>query len=71
MPKVNIDNNEYHLDKLSDECTAQLASLQFVKQELSCLQVQLAVLQTARFSHSKALQAALQVAGGSDTIKLS
>ena len=30
MATLNIDNKEYDLDTLSDECKAQLASIQFV-----------------------------------------
>ncbi len=71
MQKIKIDNKEYDLNSLSDECKAQLASLQFVEQELARLQAQFAVLQTARVSYAKALQAALPAVGGSDTIKLS
>jgi hypothetical protein len=71
MATLKIDNKEYDLDTLSDECKAQLASIQFVEQELARLQAQAAVLQTARTAYAKALQAALPAIGGSDTIKLS
>ena len=71
MPIIKIDNKEYDLDTLSDECKAQLASLQFVEQELSRLQAKAAVLQTARVAYAKAIQEALPVLGGGDTIKLS
>jgi len=71
MATLKIDNKEYDLDTLSDECKAQLASIQFVEQELARLQAQAAALQTARTAYAKALQAALPVVGGSDTIKLS
>jgi len=71
MPSIKIDNKEYDLDTLSDECKAQLASLQFVEQELARLQAQAAVLQTARTAYAKALQDVLPAIGGSDTIKLS
>jgi len=71
MPTIKIDNKEYDLDSLSDECKAQLASIQFVEQELARLQAQAAVLQTARTAYAKALQATLPAVGGSDTIKLS
>jgi type II secretory pathway component PulM len=71
MPTIKIDNKEYDLDTLSNECKAQLASLQFVEQELARLQAQAAVLQTARTAYAKALQASLPAVGGSDTIKLS
>ena len=70
MPTIKIDNKEYDLDTLSNECKAQLASIQFVDSELSRLQAKAAALQTARLAYSKALQAALPAIGGSDTIKL-
>jgi hypothetical protein len=71
MPTIKIDNKEYDLDTLSDECKAQLASIQFVEQELARLQAQAAVLQTAKASYLQGLKASLPVVGGSDTIKLS
>jgi hypothetical protein len=70
MPTIKIDNKEYDLDTLSEECKAQLVSIQFVEQELARLQAQSAVLQTARTAYAKALQASLPPIGGSDTIKL-
>ena len=59
MTTIKIDEIDYDTDKLSDEAKAQLISLQFCDQELARLQAQAAVLQTARLSYSKALQAAL------------
>jgi type II secretory pathway component PulM len=71
MATVKINNREFDLDTLSDECKAQLASIQFVEQELSRLQAQAAALQTAKNAYLQALQKSLPVLGGSDTIKLS
>ena len=71
MATLKIDNKEYDLDTLSDECKAQLASIQFVEQELARLQVKAAALQTAKGAYMQALKASLPVVGGSDTIKLS
>jgi len=71
MATLNIDNKEYDLDSLSDECKSQLASIQFVEQELARLQAQAAALQTAKNAYLQALQKSLPVIGGSDTIKLS
>ena len=71
MPVIKIDNKEYDLDTLSDECKVQLASIQFVDQELARLQAQAAVLQTAKASYIQGLKASMAVVGGSDTIKLS
>jgi hypothetical protein len=71
MPTIKIDNKEYDLDTLSDQCKAQLASIQFVEQELVRLQAQVAVLQTAKAAYLQGLKSSLPVMGGSDTIKLS
>ena len=71
MPNIKIDNKEYDLDTLSEECKAQLASIQFVEQELVRLQAQVAVLQTAKAAYLQTLKTSLPVVGGSDTIKLS
>ncbi len=71
MATLKIDNKEYDLDSLSDECKAQIASIQFVEQELVRLQAKAAALQTAKAAYLQALKASLPVVGGSDTIKLS
>ncbi len=71
MANIKIDNKEYDLETLSDECKAQLASIQFVEQELARLQAKAAALQTAKNSYIQALKNSLPVIGGSDTIKLS
>jgi hypothetical protein len=71
MPTLKIDNKEYDLDTLSDECKAQLASIQFVDQELARLKAHAATLQTAKNAYLQALQKSLPILGGSDTIKLS
>ena len=70
MPTITIDNKSYDLDSLSNDAKAQLASLQFVDQELTRLQAQAAALQTARMAYAKALQAALPALPQSDTVKL-
>jgi hypothetical protein len=70
MTQITIDNKQYELESLSDDAKAQLASIQFVDSELARLQAKAAALQTARAAYSKALQAALPVVGGSDTLKL-
>ena len=71
MPTLKIDNKEYDLDTLSDECKAQLTSIQFVEQELVRLQAKAAALQTAKAAYLQVLKNSLPVVGGSDTIKLS
>ena len=59
MPTISIDNIDYDLDQLSSDAKAQLASIQFVDQELARLQAQAAALQTARIAYASALRAAL------------
>ena len=50
---IKIDNKEYYLSELSDECKAQLESLQFCEQEIARLNNKLAVAQTARNAYRK------------------
>lgn len=71
MPTIKIDNIDYDLGSLSDDAKAQLASIQFVDQELAKLQAQTAVMQTARAAYVNALKAALPTMASGDTIKLS
>ena len=71
MEIITIDKKEYDFETLSDECKAQLASLQFVEQVLARLQAQSAVLQSARVAYAKALQTSLPVLSENDTFKLS
>ena len=71
MATLNIDNKEYGLDALSEVCKAQLASIQFVEQELARLQAKAVALQTAKNAYLQAPQKALPVVGASDTFKLS
>ena len=71
MATINFNNKQYEIESLPDEAKSQLASIQFVDSELARLQAKAAALQTARIAYSKALEAALPVIGGSDTIKLS
>ena len=70
MTTITIDHKQYELDSLSDEAKSQLVSIQFVDSELARLEAKAAALQTARLAYAKALQAALPVIGGSDTLKL-
>ncbi len=56
MATIKIDDKDYDLDTLSDEAKNQLASLQFVDNELQRLNAQAAVLQTARVAYANALK---------------
>lgn len=71
MPLISIDGKNYDYDELSEQAKAQLASLQFVDNELSRLQSQMAVMQTARSAYANALNDALPKNFGDETIKFS
>ena len=55
MATVKINNEEYNLDDLTDKAKENLASLQFVQNELKRQQAQIAVLNTAASAYSNAL----------------
>lgn len=61
MSKITIDNVEYNTDNLSDEAKQQLQMLQITEQEMSRLNAQLAIAQTARIAYANALKQALPV----------
>ena len=56
---ITINDKEYNLDDLSDNAKAQLGSLQVTDQEITRLQQQLAIAQTARNAYAQALNAEL------------
>lgn len=56
---VSIDGKNYTLDALSDQAKIQLAGLQRADQKLAQLQQDLAIIQTARMAHARALAEAL------------
>ena len=56
---ITINEKEYILDDLSDAAKAQLVSLQVTDQEISRLQQQQNIAQTARNAYAQALNAEL------------
>ena len=56
---ITINDKEYVLDNLSDAARAQLVSLQVTDQEISRLQTQQRIAQTARNAYAQALNAEL------------
>jgi hypothetical protein len=58
-PMLNIDNQQFAIDSLSNEAKAILANLQATEQELARLQLQQAIYQTARNAYVQALRSAL------------
>ena len=59
MATITIDGTEYDSDDISDEAKSQVASLQFVKNEIARLQAQLAVYKTAETGYANALKSEL------------
>ena len=59
MPKITVDDVEYNTEDLSDNGKAQLASLQFLETQLTKLQGEIAVYQTAKNAYINALKAEL------------
>jgi hypothetical protein len=53
---VSIDGKDYVLDELSNEAKEQIASLQFVEQQIQQLQNEWAVSDTARIGYSNAIK---------------
>jgi len=60
MPKITVDGIEYNTEDLSDNGKVQLASLQFLEVQMSKLQNEIAVFQTAKNAYISALKAELQ-----------
>ena len=65
MPKITIDDTDYNTEDLSDNGKAQLASLQFLEQQMAKLKNEIAVYQTARAAYAQALKAELEKANES------
>jgi Family of unknown function (DUF6447) len=59
MAKITIDGKEYEEEALSDSVKQQLVMLRLVDQELSRLQTQTAIAQTARLAYARELQKGL------------
>ena len=60
MPKITVDGIEYNTEDLSDNGKAQLASLQFLEVQMTKLQNEIAVFQTAKSAYIAALKAELE-----------
>lgn len=60
MPKITVDGIEYNSEDLTDNGKAQLASLQFLEVQMTKLQNEIAVFQTAKSAYVSALKAELE-----------
>lgn len=58
--KVTIDGTEYALDQLSENARNQVVNLRVTDQEISRLNQQLAIAQTARTAYANALKKELE-----------
>ena len=56
MPVINIADQEYDTEDMSEDALAQLRSIEFVDQEMARLNNSLAAMQTARNAYISALQ---------------
>jgi hypothetical protein len=59
MPKITVDSIDYNTEDLTENGKAQLASLQFLEQQMIKLKSEIAVYQTARNAYAQALKAEL------------
>lgn len=62
MPKITVDGLDFHTEDLSENGMAQLASLQFLEQQMAKLKTEISVYQTARNAYSQALKVELEQA---------
>jgi hypothetical protein len=57
---ITIDDKDYDLDDLSDECKVEIQSLQFCEGEIARLNAKLAVAGTARIAYQRAVAKLLE-----------
>ena len=70
--KITVDGEEYEINSLSETAKTELMNLRLVDQEIQRLQIQLAIVQTARNAYAGALKIALpNKAISGDTISFS
>jgi len=55
MSTITIDGKEYKLETLSEEARAQIGSIQIVDQKIADLNVEIAIMQTARNAYAQVL----------------
>jgi hypothetical protein len=63
MPKITIDEIEYHTEDLTENGKAQLASLQFLEGQMQKIRNEMAVYQTAQRTYVAALKAEIEQSG--------
>lgn len=63
MPKIKIDDIEFHSEDLTDKGKATLASLQFLEGQIIKIRNEMAVYQTAQRTYVAALKAEIDESG--------
>ena len=63
MPKITIDEIEYHTEDLTENGRAQLASLQFLEGQMQKIRQEIAVYQTAQRTYLAALKTEIEKSG--------
>ena len=63
MPKITIDEIEYHTEDLTENGRAQLASLQFLEGQMQKITQEIAVYQTAQVAYAQELKAEIAKVG--------
>lgn len=63
MPKITIDEIEYHTEDLTESGRAQLVSLQFLEGQMQKIRHEIAIYQTAQVAYAQALKAEIAKAG--------
>ena len=63
MPKITIDDVDYHTEDLTENGRAQLASLQFLEGQMQKIRQEMAVYQTAQAAYAQALKAEIAKSG--------
>jgi len=61
MTKITIDDTQYEFEDLSDEAKNLLQSIQFLDNDITRLNAQIAAYQTARNTYGRALKEKLGV----------
>ena len=68
MPKITVAGIDYNTEDLTENGKAQLASLQFLEQQMAKLKSEIAVYQTARNAYAQALKSELDKAAENETV---
>jgi hypothetical protein len=63
MPKITIDDIDYHTEDLTETGRAQLVSLQFLEGQMQKIRQEMAVYQTAQVAYAQALKAEIAKVG--------